>query len=323
MLEMARLDVQPTPRNFELWFTHLSGSNPNLSLRIDQLLNERAVVTPAVLELLYMAGGRPDTADSQLAADAMALDDSADEAVHALADNADQLRHYGNVLCHWSRELGQGQTLGSLVEAVSALTAETARASERNRQLEQKLCAASSRISRLKDSLAESRLVATTDELTGLFNRKAFDCQLRRALSEARAHDQPLSVLLLDVDHFKRVNDVYGHFTGDLVLRLIGRILSDSMKGRDTSARYGGEEFAVILMGADLAAAAIVGNQIRTLLESKKLVHRRTGERIGAVTISVGAAQVQNRESGASLLQRADLALYRAKAQGRNKLCTA
>jgi diguanylate cyclase len=161
---------------------------------------------------------------------------------------------------------------------------------------------------------------ATTDALTGLFNWKAFNTRLKQALSEANIDGCPVSVLMLDVDHFKRVNDTYGHHTGDLVLRLIGRLLSESIKGRDTSARYGGEEFAVLLVGADLKAGATAANQIRLALERKGLVEKRSSSDAVSITVSVGVAQFRPNETATSLLERADAAMYQAKHRGNNQV---
>ncbi|MBV9813927.1 MAG: GGDEF domain-containing protein, partial [Acetobacteraceae bacterium] len=117
--------------------------------------------------------------------------------------------------------------------------------------------------------------------------------------------------------------DAYGHKAGDLVLRLLGRILADSVKGRDTAARYGGEEFAVILVGADLTAASVVARQIGAALASKKLkVGGDAAEESRHLTISVGVAQARSGDTPAGLVERADAAMYAAKRAGRNRTCT-
>ena len=108
---------------------------------------------------------------------------------------------------------------------------------------------------------------------------------------------------------------------GDLVLRLVGRVIADYVKGRDTAARYGGEEFAVLLSGADLRPAAIVAGQIRTVLDGKRLTVKGMQGDEGRVTISAGVAQLRAGDSAASLIERADAALYEAKRLGRNRVC--
>jgi diguanylate cyclase len=127
-----------------------------------------------------------------------------------------------------------------------------------------------------------------------------------------------LSLLMCDIDHFKNFNDTWGHQTGDQVLRLVANCLSENVKGRDTAARYGGEEFCVIVRGSPLDAAVTLANQIRTAVQSKKLVKKSTGDILGTITISIGAAEFGPGEGAASLIQRADACLYGAKSAGRN-----
>jgi diguanylate cyclase len=113
-------------------------------------------------------------------------------------------------------------------------------------------------------------------------------------------------------------NDTWGHQTGDQVLRLVAACLSENVKGRDTAARYGGEEFAVLLRGTGLEAATMVANQIRTTVETKKLVKKSTGDILGTITISIGVAQFAADENAEITIRRADACLYGAKHNGRN-----
>ena len=264
-------------------------------------------------------GRDPD--EHSVADAAEALHQEAQGLVEDVAANGEQLRRYDAALTACSAGISADRSMESLARAVATLTVETTRASERNRVLEQQLAISTSRVARLRDSLSEVKREATTDALTGLCNRKAFDARLRRALSAAKADGTAVSLLLLDVDHFKRVNDTHGHHVGDLVLRLIGRLLSESVKGRDTAARYGGEEFAIILVGAALHAGRIVAEQLRCTLEGKDFGKRGATGEAASVTISIGVAQVRPGETGSAALARADLALYRAKETGRNRVC--
>jgi diguanylate cyclase len=129
---------------------------------------------------------------------------------------------------------------------------------------------------------------------------------------------EPLSLFMCDIDLFKLFNDTWGHQTGDHVLRLVANCISENTKGRDTAARYGGEEFAVIVRRADVAAAVKLAEQIRASVQSKKLVKKSTGDVLGSITISIGVAELSGDESSATLIQRADVCLYRAKHAGRN-----
>jgi diguanylate cyclase len=322
-LEMENAGVLPTPQNFDLWFTHVSGANPELSQQIAAISDRQAVIPAAALQDLYARFSTVKIDVDEVVERTGAIQQAAQSIVSHVAGNSEHLRQYGNTLSHWSTRLNEDRTLENLLQAVSTLSAETARASERNRMLEQQLSAATARIAKLKDSMEDLRRAASTDILTGLVNRKTFAARLRRALTEAKADGSPACVLMIDVDHFKRINDTYGHPAGDLVLRLIGRLLADNVKGRDTAARYGGEEFVVLLVRADLKATTTVANQIRVALESKQLFKKRASNDPVRVTVSVGVAQFRSSETAASLLERADAALYQAKSLGRNQVCAA
>jgi len=320
-VEMQQSGILPTPANFELWYTHLSGSNPALSARLAAMVHAGMKPTIEQLSRLHtecMASG----VDLDAIADGSEqLDQAAQTMVEHVAGNQAALHAYGETLGSVAIRLNQEQTVDGLVQAVTMLTAETARASERNRTLEHQLASSITRITRLRQDLAEAKQDATTDSLTGLSNRKAFDQRLRRVMGRARAEREPMSLILLDIDHFKRFNDTYGHRTGDLVLRLVGRVIADNVKGRDTAARYGGEEFAIILSGAELRASAIVAGQIRVVLDGKKLIARGEQQRHGGVTVSAGVAQLRLNDTAGSLIERADAALYAAKHAGRNRVC--
>lgn len=158
-------------------------------------------------------------------------------------------------------------------------------------------------------------LQARTDALTGLLNRRGFESQMAFALALARRSSRPLSLITVDVDHFKRVNDTYGHEAGDEVLRRLARTLESRLRGSDVVARLGGEEFVALLPDTDLAGAqAIAQALVNTMADQQDPV-------VGTITVSAGVASMRGQENGADILRRADMALYEAKGQGRNRVC--
>jgi diguanylate cyclase (GGDEF)-like protein len=164
---------------------------------------------------------------------------------------------------------------------------------------------------------AELHRRATTDALTGLQNRATFEGWLRRELDAARAAPRPLTLLLVDVDHFKRVNDEHGHLAGDAVLGEVARRIQAAVRGEDRVARVGGEEFAVLLPGADLTAAAEAGERIRSQVRATPV---QLGDRSVAVTVSAGVSSLAPGDDELSFISRADLRLYEAKRDGRDRV---
>jgi two-component system cell cycle response regulator len=166
----------------------------------------------------------------------------------------------------------------------------------------------------------EGRIIEASliDPLTGIGNRRKMDQALALEIARARRTGAPLSMLMADVDHFKRVNDVYGHPAGDQVLAWLGKLFRTQTRITDTAARFGGEEFVLLLVGADLALAVGKAEQLRASVEQQVIPPLRS-----PVTASFGVAQLGPDEDAAGLLARVDAALYQAKQGGRNRVVSA
>jgi diguanylate cyclase len=187
---------------------------------------------------------------------------------------------------------------------------------ELNRRLQQ----SQQQIDKLRVNLSDSHRLGMIDAVTALKNRHWIEVNLPKEVTAACDSNEPLSIIMADVDHFKRVNDTFGHAVGDEILRRFAELLSKNIKGRDTAARYGGEEFILVLPQTRLAGAKNLGEQIRSELESKKWMHHRTGQPIGKITASFGIAELRRGEEYDDFLDRADAKLYEAKAGGRNRV---
>ena len=175
-------------------------------------------------------------------------------------------------------------------------------------------------IETLRQNLEAARREAHTDQLTGVGNRRLLDLELHKAIEEVAVDGRPLSMILADVDHFKRFNDTHGHSVGDKVLKIVGHQMSAKVAEPGLVARYGGEEFAAILPGTDLNGAVALAEVIRGAFEGRELRGSGGGENYGQITLSFGAASYRAGESATALVDRADAGLYAAKRAGRNRV---
>jgi two-component system cell cycle response regulator len=173
---------------------------------------------------------------------------------------------------------------------------------------------------RLRDNVQISIEMAITDALTGLFNRRYMENHLATLIEQAAARGKPLSLLVLDIDYFKSINDSFGHDAGDDVLRDIALRIKRSISGIDLACRCGGEEFVIVMPETDMAVAAMVAERLRRRIAAKPFVISQ-GQRSIPVTLSIGISALRGQDDNAiSLVKRADQALYRAKRDGRNRV---
>jgi diguanylate cyclase (GGDEF)-like protein len=164
------------------------------------------------------------------------------------------------------------------------------------------------------------------DELTGLLTSKSFFSELRRESSRAEAESRPFCVLMMDLDHFKEVNDTYGHLVGSKTLEVTGRVIKEALRAGDVAARFGGEEFAAFLLDANYAQGIVAAERVRAALEQHEFSASRMDspgvETTHRITISIGvAAYPDDATDPIQLVELADSALYRAKRSGRNRIC--
>jgi diguanylate cyclase len=198
----------------------------------------------------------------------------------------------------------------SLIHAVAQMT-------EANEKLQADLRQAEIKMAEQEAALANHMAMARTDALTGVLNRRAFDDELERRVAEYQRYRQPVSLLLFDIDHFKKFNDTYGHQTGDDVLCHVACTLSMVMRDVDLVCRYGGEEFAIILPATDLAGGALAAERARASVE--RMVAESNNQLL-QVTVSSGVASILPSEDPTSFVSRADQALYASKKAGRNRV---
>ena len=316
---MGECDVPATPDNFELFYAYACGDNPAIAQVMGSHIAARKPFSMSMLQDLRMrclSSARTAKAMDSLGTN---LTDVIGAVLARLEAAGREAVHYSNQLNAASGELGSHRSPDDLRELVAGLIGATRAMEERTKSLEGELQRSSEQVTELRTKLDSVRKESLTDPLTGIANRKAFDDAVAQAMPQI-AEGEQASVLLCDIDHFKKFNDTWGHQTGDQVLKLVAGCLSDNVKGRDTSARYGGEEFVVLLRGIALKDAVKIADQIRATVETKKLVKKSTGDVLGSITISIGVAQFQDGEQIDTVIRRADACLYGAKHHGRNQV---
>lgn len=322
---MAETAMPANPHNFTIWFVYLSGRDPGFNEMFDYLLESGQISSEKRTAQLYArciafdGGGELSSRDAALYEASAQVEQTVDRVLDVLRDAGADTARYGEALAGLGGEL-ESASGDQVHRVVTGLLDQTHRMAERSKDVEQSLAASNAEIADLREQIAVISNEAMTDALTGLRNRKAFDEALVERTAEAAGSGEPLALLMLDIDLFKRFNDTYGHLLGDEVIRLVGGCLTDCTKGRDIACRYGGEEFAVILPATDVQGAATVAEQIRATVAGKKITRKRTNETLGQITMSIGVAQWRPSEPLDEWVQRADDALYAAKQGGRNRV---
>jgi diguanylate cyclase len=324
-LAIAMMDdqhISPHPNNFAVWYNYFAGTFPELKKALDVLLDNNDQVTENYITRAYrtFCGSPYETLPLHIMAEKMAGELST--LLVTMKQAGTGAARYGKTLEVASGEIGREQHVDGVRDLIARLLLETRSMIDQNRDVENKLKQSGTRISQLTEELEVARREAMTDALTGLANRKVFDTILRQASMDSFETGEPLSLLFLDVDHFKTFNDTYGHQVGDQVLKLLALMLNKNIRGQDTAARYGGEEFALILPQTALSGATQVATKICAQVAAKVVVQRHTGGKLGQITVSIGVATLAVGESLRQFVARADQALYLAKKRGRNGVAT-
>jgi diguanylate cyclase len=318
--QIRALRQPATPRHFEIWYTYATGYNGALNQMINEVLTRDGTLSEAEVNLLYETyisanrlSDRIDNVGSQVVGEI-------DQIMAMIGAAAGSASSYSERLTSVAKRLGLAADEPAVRAIVESLVQTTKEMENNNKALEARLSASRREITELQQNLDAVRSESLIDPLTSLANRKYFDDALAKAIAQARSRGEALSLLMTDIDHFKKFNDTYGHLTGDQVLRLVAMSAKQSVTGVEIAARYGGEEFAIVLPNTMLLSAVQIADQIRCAVMNKELRKRSTGAHLGRVTISVGVATLRNSDTVQSLIERADTCLYAAKRAGRNRV---
>jgi diguanylate cyclase len=317
---IGRHRMTPNPVNFALCYDYIAGRNPALKEALELAL-ANGTYTEDTARALYRRFVWDDDKRhlEHLRSELRSL---VMETLSGVTQAKTQAEQSVDTLTAKSERLEVSPSLDEVRKVLSEVVDETRNIAHNSHLLKEMLNDTRRDVEALRDELEHTRLQVTTDALTGLKNRRAFDLAFQQAVEHLVESDAPLTLLLIDIDHFKSVNDTYGHLVGDRVIRYVGSILSANIKGKDTVARIGGEEFAILLPETPLDSASRVGETLRKAVEHNRLRPGGAGNggTIGGITISIGITGYRAGEIYDDFMVRADRALYLSKNGGRNKV---
>jgi diguanylate cyclase len=317
---MAQQDAGFHPVSFTLWYEHVAGVNPKLSaLLAERLEAKKPLQNEEAYELYARHIVERDMETLQRLQQRLSA--LLDQAAQITAQAGNETGQFQQSLEATQHRLSMPASLEGVRAVVSELLSESQKMQVLTQAVVEKLDFRAQEVGELRDALAKAQSEALMDALTGLKNRRAFERAARELAHENAGGLKGAVILLFDIDHFKQVNDTYGHLLGDRVLCAVAHVLQANIKGRDLVSRFGGEEFAVLLVRADTSGALALANQIRIAVSQGRIRTGKESGHAGAVTVSVGMAVAGGGESLESVLARADTALYEAKRSGRNRVC--
>ena len=323
MAAMQAQRVWPTPLNYEIFLHCVKDPDGPLAQEVARLASIGEALTEMVSEELAASYLPKARLNEQIKDAGDQLSKELETVAAAINTAQKSSSDYGQTLADVSKELSTTEMDPGLQNLVQTLSSATRHVQRENKTLEKQLKESTSEVNRLREHLEQVRRDATTDALTNLANRKAFDDELERACADAASGNLPLTLAVIDIDHFKSFNDTWGHQTGDQVIRYVASVIGRLAPPPRFAARYGGEEFGLIFPGENAAMVRKTLEEIREEVCSRILRRRSTNEELGAVSVSAGYAERRPRETSHSLMERADAALYDSKRAGRNRVSSA
>ena len=325
--ELARLALEqlesqrvwPTPVNYELWSHIIAEPSGPLAQELERLRLAGEPVTDDLAERLASIYLPKVRLSEQIRDTGQALSRELASAEQAIRTAQESSESFSTRLEETSRTLESDPSGPALQGVVADLTDATKQMQAQNASVERALAASTSEVAMLREQLEEIRKEAATDPLTRLANRRAFDEAIERVRAEAIETGDFFCLVLLDIDHFKKFNDTWGHQTGDQVLRYVASVIRKRATPPRFAARFGGEEFAIILPRENLFETTPLVERILRDVSAANIRRRSTNDNLGVITLSAGIAGYRAGDTVHGLIDRADASLYKAKRRGRNR----
>jgi len=304
--------VAPTPTHYSVIYCYLTKENAALNQKIDLQLTSQKPLDAIFIDALFteFLSNSQQIEEKVFAPFEEALSNSLTQLDIQVSSEQEAMSNLNKI----EKALGRLGEHKPLQNIITFLLNAVGKSQNQHKSLSTELNKASQEVAQLQHKLEESREEALIDTLTGLLNRRGCEKRLQ-ALSLNNMH----SSLVIDIDHFKKVNDSFGHSVGDKVIQLVAKAIKDNVSDDDISVRYGGEEFVVVLSNTSQQVAHITAEKIRSAISMLKLVQRQTNTPLPPITVSIGVAELEENMSWLTLFNNADHALYQAKNSGRNR----
>jgi diguanylate cyclase len=317
---LRELDLSPSPLYYSLFFSYASGASKRLNEQMDALISNGQLNhdTAAGLMSGYLISCKTTLLEEIRAQILSTLGDS----VKSLADTTGKTSASNRQIENHLQKLANVETDTEASDLLKDIVGITSNLLQESRQLENQLKASTESLETLREELFAARSEAQTDTLTGLNNRQSLNEKLDQLINDRRFKGRGFSLLMTDIDHFKQINDTYGHLVGDKVLKAFARLLESKTRESDFVARFGGEEFIIILPMTTLNNAFRVAENMRNAIEKMRLKPSRdngNSQPMRALTASFGVGTFRDGETAEEVIDRVDKALYRAKNAGRNR----
>ena len=323
MALITELNLQPTPQVYHVFYSYLADEVPELSQLIKVLIRNTQDLDEETVFRIYHKYLGTHAMQQHLKQGVEGLQSAVERVEQAVTLVMRDTDAFCSDIDVAARQLVSDDITLQEARTVSrTLSEKSDQARNRYASFNGSLDEYHQEVLRVRSELELVRRDALTDTLTGIANRKNFDASLRDAVTATMESGAPLSLLMIDIDHFKAFNDNFGHRAGDGVLKAVARVLVSSTKGADTVARYGGEEFAIILPDTEPENAAKLATKLRENVSNQHIVNKKTGKDFGKLTVSIGLTAYQLGENILEFVDRADKALYLAKQDGRNTCVT-